>query len=143
MMTRMSSGPDLTSVHIKICTPSISSQWQNLICAIQRHCNHSSVTSITMESDSIQEHNPEERLLRFCGPNHLRPLYSFYNLNTLHLHPDCAIDLDNTDVQELAYAWPHIRALTLFGLLVTDSSSSRTCSSCTKLPPADRAFHFV
>lgn len=121
LVMMMSSSPDLTSVHIKIRTPSTSSQWQNLICAIQRHCHHSSVTSITMESDSIQEHDPEECLLRFCGLNHLRPLYSFSNLNTLHLRPDCVIDLDDTDVQELAYAWPHMHALTLFGLLVTDS----------------------
>jgi hypothetical protein len=111
LVKMMTSSPTLISISFLIncfstSPPPTPSQWDVLWGAMDDHCHHSSLACIqidTLGGESVfQSHS-------------LKPLYAFNELVLLKLSLGGRFDLDDTDVKEMALAWPYIQDLTLYG----------------------------
>ena len=110
-LVEMMSSPRLYSVHFKISTPSTLSQRENLFKALHDHCNHHSLTSITMDSSGLQDQIHQT----IHKEDLFKPLYVFSNLMFLDLRPDFGFYLSQEAVGEMVSAWPRIRTLIMKG----------------------------
>ncbi|KAK6984283.1 hypothetical protein R3P38DRAFT_3105272 [Favolaschia claudopus] len=80
---------------------------------LKANCNHSSLTHIRY---SISRTNvlpdPNDGVIE---QDTLRPLFAFRSLREVVLHPGSGFDLDDSDIDALARAWPQLYMLHLHG----------------------------
>jgi hypothetical protein len=111
--------------------PATSLEWKELLTALDEHCGHTSLLEINASSShylSISVNQAPEFIIR---ATHLKPLLSFQRLTDVVLHPCGFFDLDDTDVQSIAMAWPDIRRLHLGGKLEGPERPRATLSGLT------------
>jgi hypothetical protein len=123
----ISSTSPLTAVSFMVQTPATSSQYHDLFNALKDHCNHSTVTSISIGFKGLSNEAPDTVL----GHTHLQPFLVFSNLQHLKVKAG-KFDLSDHGIKQMALAWPRIDTLLLFGRSVTGTPQV-TLSGITSL----------
>jgi hypothetical protein len=104
-MEKLSSAPldDFTLTHYG------SLGWRRLLDAIGRW-NPSTLSLVELKDIKWETSDHDTNILTV---GNIRPLFTFSNLCSVELCPKEGIDLDDTDMEELARAWPQLSSLTL------------------------------
>lgn len=113
ILNAISSGT-LRTARIDLSAPATSSEWKELLTALNEHCSHTTFIDLEVWSDwhgAEVEDTPEYTV----QIPHIKPLFSFRNLTNVHLNPCGPVDLDDAGVEEMAMAWPNITDLFVEG----------------------------
>jgi len=104
------SSAHLSNFSLSCSGSSSSSGWRHLFDAMRNHCNHSTLTSADLwdMDESVLGHNTD-----ILTVGSIRPLFVFFNLWSVSLCPRQGIDIDDTDMKELAKAWPQLSSLSM------------------------------
>ncbi|KAI5893915.1 uncharacterized protein SCHCODRAFT_02747828 [Schizophyllum commune H4-8] len=90
-------------------------EFAGLCDAIARHCNPVGLSSLSILDETYWAtyQNDEDLIFYTVKFEHIRPLRALSALKELAIVPWGYIDLDDSQVEELVSAWPHMEKLTL------------------------------
>ncbi|KAG5640326.1 hypothetical protein DXG03_009215 [Asterophora parasitica] len=123
-------GKHLHSLGISYHESGTPSDWRSLTTTVEKSCSGVNLTSITIHTDIRYQAGPLDFPIQF---QHIQPLLKFHNLTYSKLETPLGFDLDDTDVEEMAKAWPHLNKLHLKGSIHEDFHPRMTLASLKSL----------
>lgn len=95
---------------VRFVLSSTPDAWKRMLLAAEKNYDHTSLRILNISSYFDPFNTPERVPIRM---DTLRPLTSFSGISNLKLNPAGGVDLDDTDIKDLARSWPRLKHLQL------------------------------